>query len=309
MAGEIVRRPDLEAAECSYPEHQCGKIFPFWGKPAIAGRAYYQRFHSDLQVQAGRAHGSLAEITNNIVTASDTTYSCDELRSRVSMGYAQRMGFYDNEHADLYMGRLAKRSWFNKLEQMTAAKIFNTTGATDGTADPVAAIDTAVGVLRDMAYGRIGLVGANKNLVALKNNATIADRMKGTGLAGIYGLEDIRGIGWAQLGAACGVDEVLPMADHLAYAGVQGASKDCVAVVVLPDEYIDPSERVMLGNIIYFMFTDSTDDRFVMESFVNPLNDSNVVDAKGLNTLIEWNPELRKTIRIFNNNDDSSSSN
>ena len=65
----------------------------------------------------------------------------------------------------------------------------------------------------------------------------------------------------------------------------------------------------MLGNILYFMFTDSTDDRFVMESFVNPLNDSNVVDAKGLNTLIEWNPELRKTIRIFNNNDDSSSSN
>lgn len=306
---EIIRRPDLEAASVSYPEYQCGKIYPFWGKPQIAGRAYYQDYHADLTAQTGRDHGALADITNNIVTAADTTYSCSELRSRVSMGYAQRMGFYDDEHADLYMARLAKRSWYNKLEQMTAAKIFNATGATDGTADPVAAIDTAVGVLRDLGIGKIGLAGANKNLIQLKNNATIADRMKGTGLAGIYGLEDIRGIGWAQLGAAVGVDEVLPMADHIAYAGVQGAAKDCVAVVVLPDEYVDPSERVMLGNILYFMFQDSTDDKFVIEQFVNPINDSVCLDAKGLNTLIEWNPELRKTIRIFNNNDDSSSSN
>jgi hypothetical protein len=56
------------------------------------------------------------------------------------------------------------------------------------------------------------------------------------------------------------------------------------------------------------MFTDSADDRFVMESWVNPVVDSNVVDCKGLFQLIEFNAELRKTVKLFDV-DDSSSSN
>jgi hypothetical protein len=57
------------------------------------------------------------------------------------------------------------------------------------------------------------------------------------------------------------------------------------------------------------MYTDSTDDRFVMESWVNPINDSFVVDCKGLVQLQEFNAELRKTITLFADASDSSSSN
>lgn len=309
MAGEIIRRPDLEAMQCSVPGFVADKIYPFFGRPQIAGRIYAQRWHSDVQCQYNRDHAALAEITDNVVSANQVQFSTAEIRSRISMDYAQRMGFYDDEHADLYMGRLAKRSLMDKLEITCANNIFSTTGAIDGIADPVAAIDTQVSLLRDKGIGRVALVGANRNLVKLKSNATVADRMKATGLAAVYGLDDVRNVGWAQMAACFGVDEVIPMKDNIGYAGVSGASKDCVAVVVLPDEYVDPAERVILGNIVFYMFTDSEDDKLVMTSWVDAPRDANVVDAKMLAQVIEYNPELRQTIRIFNDNQDSSSSN
>lgn len=293
MAGEIIRRPDLEAQDVSYPDYVGTKVYPFLGKPQIAGKLYFQRYKADITAQYARNHGALAAITDNVIAANDTTFACEELRARVSMGYAQRMGYFDDEHADLAAGRMAKRAYFDKIEALTATNLFNATGAIDGTTDPVATIDAQVSVLRDCGIGRVALVGANRSLVGLKGNATIADRMKSTGVA-TYDLKEIRGIGWAQLGAACGVDEVLPMADRL----VTGTAADYLALVVLPDEYEDPAESIQLGRVVYYMFTDSEDDRFVMESWVNAVVDANVVDAKGLVQLIEFNPELRKTIQI-----------
>lgn len=306
MAGEIIRRPDLEAQEVSYPDFVGTKVYPWLGKPQIAGKLYYQKFNEDVTAQYNRNHASLADISDNVITAHDTSFACVELRSRVSMGYAQRMGFYDDEHADLAAGRIAKRSFFNKVESLCAANLFNATGAINGVSDPVSAIDTNVALLRDAGIGRIALVIANHNKVLLKSNATIADRMKATGL-GVYDLKEIRNVGDINLAAALGVDEVLTMKDSIGYAGVTGASKDCAALVVLPDEYEDCSESVQLGRVVYYMFTDSTDDRFVMESWVDAVHDANVVDCKGLVQLIEFNTELRKTIKLFNNNQDSSS--
>lgn len=307
MAGEIIRRPDLEAQEVSFPEYVGTKVYPFLGKPQIAGKLYYQKYKSDIAAQYNRDHAALANITDNVITANDESFACVELRARVSMGYAQRMGYYDNEHADLAAGRLAKRAFFNKIEALCAANLFESTGAINGVADPVTAIDTNVALLRDCGIGRVALVIANKNKVALKANATIVERMKSTGL-GVYDLKEIRNVGDMNLAAALGVDEVLTMKDAIGYAGMSGADKDCCALVVLPDEYEDCAESVQLGRVVYFMFTDSADDRFVMESWVDAVHDANVVDCKGLVQLKEFNTELRKTIRIFNNNEDSSSS-
>ena len=307
MAGEIIRRPDLEAQEVSFPDYVGSKIYPFLGKAQIAGKLYYQKYKSDISAQYNRNHAALGDITQTVIAANDMSFACEELRARVAMGYTQRMGYYDNEHADLAQGRLAKRAFFNKIEQLTADKLFDATGAVDGTTDPVSTIDTQVELLRDCGIGRVALVTSNHNKVALKSNATIADRMKSTGL-GAYDLREIRNVGDANLAAALGVDEILTMKDAIGYAGVAGANRGTVALVVLPDEYDDPAETIQLGRLVYFMFTDSADDRFVMESWVNPVVDSNVVDCKGLFQLIEFNKELRKTIDVFGG-DASSSSN
>ena len=306
MAGEIIRRPDLEAQEVSFPDYVGSKVYPFLGKPQIAGKLYYQKFKSDIAAQYNRNHAALADITDNVIAANDADFACVELRARVSMGYSQRLGYFDNEHADLASGRLAKRAFFNKIEALTASQLFKADGAIDGTSDPVTTIDTNVALLRDCGIGRIALVTANKNKVALKANAVIADRMKSTGL-GVYDLKEIRNVGDMNLAAALGVDEILTMKDAIGYAGVTGADKDCVALVVLPDEYEDPAESIQLGRLVYFMFTDSEDDRFVMESWVDAVHDANVVDCKGLFQLKEFNTELRKTIRLFNENSDSES--
>lgn len=308
MAGEIIRRPDLEAQEVSYPDYVGTKIYPFFGKPQIAGKLYYQKHKADVAAQYNRDHAALGDITQNVIAANDMSFSFFELRARIAMDYAQRIGYFDNEHADLAAGRLAKRAYFNKIEKLIADKLFSSADAADATSDPVTAIDTNVALLRDIGIGRVALVIANKNKVELKRNQVIIERMKSTGL-GAYDLREIRNVGDMNLAAALGVDEVLTMKDAIGYAGVTGADKDCAALVVLPDEYEDPAESVQLGRLGYFMFTDSADDRFVMESWVDAFHDANVVDCKGLVQLLEFNSELRKTIRIFNNNEDSSSSN
>lgn len=304
---DIIRRPDLEAQEVSLPDYIGSKIYPFLGKAQIAGKLYYQKYKNDISAQYQRNHAALGDINQTVIAANDMSFACDELRARVAMSYTQRMGYHDNEHADLAQGRLAKRAFFNKIEGLVAGKLFDADGAIDGTVDPVSAIDTNVELLRDCGIGRVALVISNHNKVLLKQNTVIADRMKSTGL-GAYDLREIRNVGDMNLAAAIGVDEILTMKDAIGFSGVSGADRGTCALVVLPDEYDDPAETIQLGRLVYFMFSDSADDRFVMESWVNPLVDSNVVDCKGLFQLIEFNAELRKSIQLFAG-DDSSSSN
>ena len=309
MSGEIIRRPDLEAQAVSFPDYVGTKVYAWLPKAQIAGKLYYQKYKSDIAAQTGRNTAALGSIDNNVIAGNDMTFSCSELRARVKMGYTERMAYYDNEHADLAAGRLAKRAYFNKIEQLTAAKLFGAADAEDIVSDPVTGIDENVALLRDCGVGRVALVTSNHNKVALKKNATIIERMKSTGL-GAYDLREIRNVGDMNLAAAIGVDEILTMKDAIGFAGVEGDDKNCMALVVLPDEFEDPAESIQLGRLVYFMFADSEDDRFCMESWVDAFVDANVVDAKGLVQLVEFNKELRKTLKVFNTDySDSSSSN
>jgi len=308
MAGEIIRRPDLEAQEVSFPDYIGTKIYPWFGRAQIAGKLYYQKYKADITAQKGRDTAALGAISENVIAANDENFSCSEVRARVKMGYTQRIGYYDDEHADLAAGRLAKRAFFNEVEKLIAANLFDSDSAIDGISDPVTTIDTNVALLRDCGIGRVALVTSNHNKVALKRNEVIIERMKSTGL-GAYDLREIRNVGDMNLAAALGVDEVLTMKDAIGYAGVSGFDKGCVALAVLPDEYDDPAETIQLGRLVYFMYTDSSDDRFIMESWVDPFVDANVVDCKGLMQLKEFNPELRKTIQVFEDAGDDSSSN
>ena len=305
--GEIYRRPDLEAQEVSFPEFIGDKIFPFWGKPPIAGEYYYQKYKADVAAQYNRNTATLADIDSNIIAANSDTFSCKEVRSRQLMGYTQLKGYYDKEHADLAMGRLAKRAWFNKIELMVADKVMNPADAPiDGTADPVTTIDTQVSLLRDMGVGRIALVTSNTNKVALKRNEVIIERMKSTGL-GAYDLREIRNVGDMNLAAALGVDEILTGKDEVWHGGLTGADKDNMALIIKPEEEIDPAEAYQIGRLIYFRWADSEADKFIMESWHYNLKDAEVVDAKGLIDLKVFNPELIKVIRVFDDNSDSAS--
>lgn len=305
--GDIIRRPDLEAQVVSTPDFIGDKIIPFWGKPQIAGRYYFQAYKADKNAQYGRDHAALAEITNNVIVANDATFSCTELRSRISMSYSQLQGYKDKDSADLAMGRLAKRAWFNKTEALIADAIMNPTDApVDGTADIVSTLDTEITKIRDLGIGNVALVLSNHNKVALKSNATIVDRMKMTGVpTGTF--TDIRSVSDAQLAAALGCDEIITGKDTIWYAGLAGADKDNVAIVVKPNEAIDPAEEIQLGRLIYFMWEDSEADKFIMESWHNNLVDAEVVDAKGLVDLKIFNKELITVVRAFNENSDSES--
>lgn len=305
--GDIIRRPDLEAQVVSIPDFVGDKILPFWGKPQIAGRYYFQKYKADKTAQYNRDHAALAEITNNVVAANDNTFSCTELRARISMGYTQLKGYKDKDSADLAMGRLAKRAWFNKVENLVANTILDPADApVDGTADIVSTIDAEVTKIRDLGIGTVALVLSNTNKVNLKKNQDIVERMKMTGVpTGTF--TDIRNVQDAQLAACLGVDEIITGKDAIWLSGLTGSAKGNVALIVKPSEEIDPAEEIQLGRLIYFMWEDSEADKFIMESWHNNLVDAEVVDAKGLVDLQVFNKELVKVIKAFDVEDSSSS--
>ena len=303
MAGEIIRRPDLEAQAVSYPEYIVDRILPYYSRPQVAGNVYYQKFKADVAAQTGRniVDGS---IDQHIIAASDVTFACKEIRSRIKMGYAQIRGYKDKAIADLAMGRMAKRAFYNSIEKAAATALLGQTDVIDATTDPVAAIDESVAILRDKGIGRIALVMSNHNFVMLKNNPTVRARMRNTGVA-IEGLAP-RYITHEQMAAIFGVDEVISGRDDLWYAGISASLRGRIAVVVLPTREILPEEEVQLGRSIYFDFQ-SDAEHFVMESWHDNQNDMEVVDAKGLVDIKLLNPVLSKVISAFSASDDSDS--
>ena len=303
---DVIRRADLEAQEVSYPDYIGGKILPFLAKPQQAGTLYYQAFESDVTAQAGRAWASLSSITANTITASTTTFNTSEIRARIQLGYAGIKGFESKEGADMMMGRMAKRSFLNKIETTIADKLLNVDSPTNGISDPVSTIDAAVTALRDKGVGRLAMATSNFNFVRLKNDSTVKARMQNTGVA-FYGLEP-RLITAEQMAAVLGVDEVLIGRDDLWHSGINSEDRGNIALVILPNEIEDPAEAVQLGRTIYFDW-DSADGRYIIESWHNAITDSEVVDCKGLVDVKVFNDALCSTIQIFEASAASSSSN
>ena len=301
----IIRRPDLEAQAVSYPDYLIGRIFPFTPAPQSAGKLYYQKYHADFTAQYSRSTAALGDISNTVVGANLAVYLCKELRGRVCMSYDQIPGYSTKEAADMYMGRLAKRAFYNKLEGLAAGALLdNAADVTDATADPIGTLDKGVSTLRDKGIGRVALVCSNSTYVDLKQNATVIDRMRNTGVA-VYDLEP-RDISTKQMAAILRVDEVLVGKDEVWQAGVTNKGRG--ALVILPDEYAEPVEQVQLGRTVFFEF-DGADSKFVMESFHWDEKDAEVIDAKGLIDLHILNPELAATYQVVTAAADSSSSN
>lgn len=299
----LIRRPDLEAQAVSYPEYLVDKIFPYTPVPTDAGKMYFQKYHSDVSAQYERNTASLSGITSTAVASALAVYVCKEVRARIQMSYDQIPGFRDKEGADFYMGRLAKRAFYNKIEALAAGTLLdNASTVTDATADPIGTLDKGVSLLRDKGLGRVALVVSNSTFVAMKGLQTVIDRMRNTGVA-VYDLE-ARDISTRQMAAILRVDEVLVGKDDIWTAGLTHKGRG--ALVILPDEYTEPLEQVQLGRTIYQEF-DGPDSHFVMESFHNDVADAEAVDAKGLVALTVLNPELAATYALVSEAADSSS--
>jgi len=198
--------------------------------------------------------------------------------------------------ADLAMGRMAKRSFYNKVEALVADKLLDVASPVDGTADPFAVIDAKVSSLQDLAKGDVVLVMSNYTFVNFKKHPTVKERMRNTGIAPMQG-GDPRYITAEQMAAIFGVKEVLIGSDDIWYTAQDNVDKNNVALVVLPNGTVDPSEECQLGRLVYFAW-DSDTRHFIMESYHDDNADAEVVDAKGHIDLITLNAELAITIQL-----------
>lgn len=292
-----IRRPDLEVIPVSFPGYAASRLMPFYARPQVSGSIYFQRLKEDTSAQYGRDTASLAAITSHIIAADSTTFLCKELRDRVKMGYDQMLGYSDEEHADLALGRSGKRAWFSRLETDVAKLLLDAETPVDVVSDPIIGIDEQIASLQDLAVGDVVLAVSNRNFVALKANETLKDRMKNTGIMPGAG-GDARYITAQQMAAALGVKEVIICSDREWYAAQDVADRGNAVLMVLPTQETDPNEEVQYGRTVYFEW-ETAADYFVMESYHDDDADANVVDAKGLIDLKVLNPELAKTLKVL----------
>lgn len=293
------RRADLELVNASFPEYVAPQVLPFLPVNQSAGRVYYMDYTADITADYNRSTGELAAITSNAIAATDYVFGTKEVRARVALGYDQIKGYSDLNAAEISMARIAKRSYFNKIESLTAAALLNDENAVDGSENIVTAIDTAVAGLRDKGLGKVAIVMSYHNFAALKNDATVKARMTNTG---VIVADSARYVGADQMAAIFGADAVILGADAIWYAaGLTG--KDCIAVVCLPDETFLPAEQIQLGRVINFAF-DGNDDKFIIERYHDDASDAEVCDAKGLVDVAILNAELKTTISLVSLDDD-----
>lgn len=292
-----IRRPDLEAAPVKFPDYIGTKIFPFLGKAQQGGTMYYQKYKQDVAAQYGRNTAALAEITHTVMAAATTTFACQEVRGRFMMSYDQVRGYADTDHADLAMGRVSKRSFYNKIEILAAKAALENASAIDATADIVATVENQATALQDLAKGPVCMAISDKIFTLLKKDAAITDRMKFSGI-GVGQGGDARFVTPEQLAAIFGVRRVYVGADDLWRLGVGAAYRGNACLFVEGDENEDPAETCQLGRTIFFEW-DNAVRHFVMESYEDDDKDARVVDSKGQVDLKVLNTELMKTVTLF----------
>ena len=305
MANKI-RRPDLEAAPVKFPEYIGTKLFPFLGKAQQGGTMYYQQYKTDVAAQYNRNTAALASISSTTMAATDTTFACKEVRGRFKMSYDQVRGYSDVDHADLAMGRSAKRSFYNKIEILAAKAALENDSAVDATSDIIAVLENQAMALQDLAKGDVCLAISAKTFAQMKKNEAVKDRMKNPGIFLGQG-GDPRFVTAEQIAAIIGVRRVYVAADDLWRLGVGAAYRGNGVLFVEADENEDPAETCQLGRTIYFEW-DSAVRHFVMESWEDDDLDARVVDAKGQVDLKILNSNLMKTVQILTADESDSDS-
>lgn len=295
-----VRRADLEDVPVSFPGYLVDAILPYLERPQQAGTMYYQKYKADIAAQYGRATATLGAITANTLGADDITFACKEVLARYQMGYDQIAGYASQDFAELAMARMAKRAFYNKIEQLAADALLKSDSTTDVSADLVAGIEAEAAKLADTATGPVALALSFATFAAIRKNAAVADRMKNTGVVvGAGG--DPRAVTAEQLAVVLGVSKVLVGTDAIWKVGVTTASKTYeknAALVILPDKTNDPAEEVQLGRTVYFGY-DSADRHFKIEQFWSDASKADVIDAVGQVDLKVLNPELAKTLKVL----------
>lgn len=308
MIENVTRRADLEAIPVSFPDpFLIDKLAPYFVRGQNGGTLYYQALQNAPTAQYGRNTATLAEITENVISAATTTFAMQECRARIAMSYDQVKGYYNQEAADIAMARMAKRSFYLKLESICAKALLHNDSPVNGISNPVATIDAEVAKLRDKAYGtgKMALTMSHSVFASLKNNETIQKRMISTGVI-VDGLSP-RYVSPAQLAAAFAVDEVLVGADISWKFGVNAGDRGNVGLSLLPTQEIDPAEEPQWARTLIFDWGGDA-EHYILEEFHNPINDSWVMDAKGIVDFKVLNSGMATQIQVFAA-DESSSSN
>ena len=306
MIDTMTRRADLEDIEVSFPNpFLVEKIAPYFVRGQNGGTLYYQALQDAPTAQVGRNTASLADISSTVIAASTTSFSMQECRARISMSYDQVKGYLNQDAADIAMARMAKRAFYLAIEKECAKALLHSNNPVNGISNPLATIDAEVAKLRDKAYGtgKMALSMSHTVFANLKNNEAIQKRMISTGVI-VDGLSP-RYVSPEQLAAAFGVDEVLVGADISWKRGVNAADRGNVGLSLLPTPEVDPAEEPQFARTLIFDWGDSA-ERYILQEFHNPINDSWNMDAVGIIQLKVLNASMATQIQVFAADESSS---
>lgn len=305
MIEAVTRRADLEAIPCAFPEpFLVEKLAPYLMRRQEGGTLYYQSLKNAPTAQYNRDTANLASITATTIAAASTSYSGKECRARIQMSYDQiRTGYYDQASAEIAMAKMAKRAFYLKLESLCAYGLLHNANPINGISNPLDVIDSQIATLRDKAYGtgKVAVTMSHDVFARLKKNAAIIDRMKATGVI-VDGLSP-RYVSQEQLAAVFGADEVLVGSNAAWHNGLTSDNGN-VGISVLPTAKMDCMEEPQWARTVIYDFGGDA-EHYVIEEFANPINDSLVIDAKGIIDFQILNASMAVQVQVFNDDSDS----
>jgi hypothetical protein len=290
------RRVDLENAPFSAPEFIAGKVLPVFTVSQPAGKLYFDDYGADTSAQVNRT--SSTAITANWNDAASTNYACVCLESRQLTEFKQATMRGGKDACDARNARKGKRSIMNQIEDSVADALFGG-DMTEVNAETLAlpltqAIAYCKGLVADKASGQIAIVASESLIEAMKQDYTVKDRMKYTGVV-TQSAKDVRSVSLESLAAIFGVDQVLAGKNAYWATPVDGDDVSYgvkLAVMVLPDGSIDPDEDVQAGRlVVQDGFGENGDQPFKVSSFDADQLKGHVVDVEAYAHALILNPE------------------
>lgn len=293
---DVIRRPDLENIQVSFPDFIAPVLYPWLAKPTETGTVYYQAHEADVSAQYNRDHASLADINANVIAAASTTYSVKEVRARQKMGYSQVRECGGLDKAELKMARLGKRAWYTKIETLVAKQALERL-ATDIKADIISGAQNAAAAVRDASpNGKVYAAMSTASKLLLLKDTDIQKFIINWKISAPSEYQGDSGLDMA-LAIILGVDKVVVGKNDIWKKGVGAAYRKNIALFVPADENAEPDEEEQLGRLVYYGY-DNAVDHFVIESWHDAEKDADVVDPKGLVDLKEFNSAFIKAVQI-----------
>lgn len=277
-------RPDLAMVEVQQVgRYYADMIFPPVNRFGKVGNIYFQQVDADVAAQTGRAGG--AAPTKTTLASVNDTFSCTEKIKRADVPDDEERLIGGMLNAEMKAARIGKRSIMRNKEDAAVAALLAAAQGGGNDRDILDSfqktLDVAI-VDVERVSGKLIWVCGFTTFRRLTRYPEITNTLLRIGVPQEAVASSVRNIDAPTLASIIGVEEVWVGNDDHWTAG-EGY------VIKAPEPGVEPDELAQMGRQVQFL--PDGQQPFLMESFFNDIDKTDVVDTRVWNDFKTFNAE------------------